>query len=215
MTTTYMFNNETALSEISGKVLRLTTSASLGVLVTGVLLFLMCSLIAMNPPEMVETTHEKFDIWVDPNRDIEPVIKEKVIKPPEPTTEPDAPEIQENFENTETIQLVMAPPIAGPTALNIQSGMDSGSAMPIFRVAPSYPRRQQSRGIEGFVDLAFDIGPTGKTENIRVIYAEPKGAFERASIKALSKWKYQPAMEDGVGQVQKNQTTRIKFELEK
>lgn len=215
MDATYTLNNQAHLNGAIGKVLRLSTSASLGVLVTGMLLFLMCSLIAMDPPEIPDVTYERFNIWVDPNRDIDPVVDEKVVKPPEPTEEPEMPKVQETFENSEVFQVVMVPPTAGPSDMNLQSGMESGSAMPILRVAPNYPRRLQARGIEGFVDLMFDIGPTGKTENIRVVYAEPEGAFERASIKALSKWKYKPAMEDGVGQVQKNQTTRIKFELEK
>jgi protein TonB len=60
----------------------------------------------------------------------------------------------------------------------------------------------------------FDITPAGKTENIRVVYAEPEGVFERSSMKALAKWKYKPAMDDGVAMPQKNQTTRITYELE-
>ena len=213
MNATYMPNQETNLSAIIGKVLQLSTSASLGVLVTGMLLFFMCSLIAMDPPEIVETPTKVIEVVMSDEREIEAQPEEIQEKPPEPQSEPDIPDFTQSIDPVEGIKIAIAPTL-DPGVVNVDGGYSSGSAMPIFRVAPQYPRRPQSRGIEGFVDLMFDISPTGKTENIRVVYAEPKGAFERASIKALSKWKYKPAMEDGVGQTQKDQTTRIKFELD-
>ena len=83
-----------------------------------------------------------------------------------------------------------------------------------FPIAPLYPNRARQRGIEGYVDLMFDVSAAGKTENIRVIDANPKGYFERAAMKALAKWKYQPAMEDDIAMATKNVTRRFTFELE-
>lgn len=214
MNATYTLNHETVLNVMFGKVLRLGTIASFGVLMTGMLLFLMCSLIAMDPPDIPEVTYERFDIWVNPDRVIDPIVDKKVIKPVDPEIQPDIPKLQESFDDVEAIHVVMLPP-TGPGEINLKLGAGSGSAIPVFKVAPAYPRRQQSRGVEGFVELMFDITPTGKTENIRVIYAQPEGAFERSSIKALARWKYKPAMDDGVAMAQKNQTTRITYEMEK
>jgi periplasmic protein TonB len=214
MQVTYAFKRENVDNNILSKAIKFGTSASLGVIVTGMLLFLMCSLIAMNPPDIPEVTYKRFEFLMDPNRDIDPIIEALVKKPLEPEPEPNIPDIRETFEDTSVIEIVKLLP-AGPVDINLQNGMESGSAIPILKVAPQYPRRAQTRGIEGYVDLMFDISPMGKTENIRVIYADPEGYFERASIKALAKWKYKAAMEDGEGQVQKNQATRIKFELNK
>jgi len=107
-------------------------------------------------------------------------------------------------------------PVIDPGKMKLNPDVsDSGSAVITYNLAPTYPRRAITRNIEGYVDLMFDIAASGKTENIRILRAEPKGYFEKAAQKALAKWKYKPAMEDGVATAQKNQTTRITFELEK
>ena len=195
------------------KTLRLGTSASLAVCVTGLLLMLMCSLIAMDPPEIVEDSIKIIDVVMEENREIIEQTEPPIEKPADPDPQPELPEIVENFNNVESVNIAMSPRLDF-NKLDIGGGISSGSAMPIFKVAPQYPRSLQARGIEGFVDLMFDISPTGKTQNIRVIYSEPNGSFDRASIKALKKWKYKPAVNDGVAIVQKNQTTRISFNLE-
>ncbi len=196
------------------RVFRFSTSVSFSILVTGGLIYFMCSLIAMDPPEMITENIDVIDVVMPKDR----VIKEQVDpvppKPVDPVEPPDMPEVKQSFESVKSEQLAMLPNFTKGLQ-KIDSGFTSGQAMAIFKVAPEYPRRAISRGIEGFVDLMFDITPAGKTENIRVLYAEPEGYFEIVSAKTLAKWKYKPAVEDGVAMVQKNQTTRIVYELEK
>lgn len=71
-----------------------------------------------------------------------------------------------------------------------------------------------NKGIEGHVDLAFDVATSGKVVNIRIVDSQPKNIFNRAAVTALKKWKYNPQMVDGVAQVQRNIQTRIRFNLE-
>lgn len=205
-------NNEVVLNGVVGQVLRFSRSAGFGVIVTVMLFIFMCSLIAMDPPEIIEDPIKIIGVVMTDDRVIvdqpEPIEK----KPVDPEPLPPLARITKSIESDGVeipITIVLEPVVKG-----IDSGFSSGAAMAIFKVAPEYPRRSQSRGVEGFVDLMFDITPAGKTENIRVVYAEPEGAFERSSIKALAKWKYKPAMDDGVAMPQKNQTTRITYELE-
>ncbi len=201
-------------SGILAKATKFLTSASLAVLMTGTLLLLMCTLIAMDPPKLIEDNIRITEIVMAEDRGIDEQPTPMEEKPADPDPEPPMPEMTQNFETQDNIQIAMVAPVDfGET--KIDGGASSGSAMAIFKVAPQYPRRAISRGIEGFVDLMFDISPTGKTENIRVIHAQPQGYFENASRKTLAKWKYKPAMEDGIAQSQKNQTTRIVYELEK
>lgn len=214
MNATHAHNNQTNLSEILGTFLRLGTSASLGLLVTAMLLFLMCSLIVMDLPDIETKIIKITKIVMNDDRVIENLPEPMTPKPVDPQPAPQIPELTYSFENTEGTKLTMAPPV-NPAGVDVVSGFYSGSAIAVLKVAPQYPRRLQTRGIEGFVDLVFDITPTGKTENIRVLFSEPDGAFEKSSIKALAKWKYKPAMDDGVAKAQKNQTTRISYELEK
>ena len=86
-------------------------------------------------------------------------------------------------------------------------------AMPLFRVNPIYPDRQLRLGIEGYVDLRFDINEIGATKNIQVIAAEPARGFNNAAIKAVSRWRYEPRVKDGQGIYQSNMTTRIRFSI--
>ena len=206
-------NNETTFNNILTALFRVSSCASLGVFVTGGLLFLMYSLIAMDPPELVITSHNVVPVIMPEERKIDVRPETMEVKPVDPTPPPPMLTLTQKFDPVETILTSIAPPVdTGIEGIN--GGLSSGTAMAIFKVAPQYPRRAQARGIEGFVDLMFDITPTGKTENIRVIYAEPQGMFDRSSIQALAKWKYKPAMDEGVAMVQKNQTTRISYELE-
>ena len=192
---------------------RFMLSLLLAAIVTVLLILLMHSLIAMEVVDVPVSEYKPADIFLQEDREIKEFKEEKIPRPVDPDPIPDTPPMPESTTDNPEIKIAILPPSMSKK-LAIR-GPDSGAAIPIFRVAPEYPRRAVTKGIEGFVDLMFDISATGKTENIRIIYAEPSGYFERASTKTLAKWKFNPAMEDGVARAQKNQTTRIVFELEK
>ena len=193
---------------------RIGSSASLGILVTAGLFLLMYSLIALEPPELVDGFIKIQAVVLEENRDITPQPEPMEEKPQEVEPEPDTPDFEPTFDSQGAIDIALTPQFLA-TDIDLTSGSASGSAVPVVRVAPPYPPRAMRRGIEGFVDLMFDISASGKTENIRVIYAEPKGYFEKASKKTLAKWKYKPAFDEDVAIPQKNQTTRITYELDK
>jgi protein TonB len=69
--------------------------------------------------------------------------------------------------------------------------------VPIVKVAPIYPRRALSRGIEGYVIVEFTVTPQGTVVSPEVVEAEPEGIFERAAMDAAKKFKYKPRMVDG------------------
>lgn len=66
-------------------------------------------------------------------------------------------------------------------------------ASPIVRIEPRYPQEAAQKRIEGFVKLQFDVDADGKTQNIRVIEAQPEKVFEKESVRALERWRYQPS----------------------
>ncbi len=72
-----------------------------------------------------------------------------------------------------------------------------GDVLPLVRVAPQYPRRAMSRGIEGWVQLRFSINKTGTPYNVQVVAADPPGYFESAASRSVEKWKYKPKVENG------------------
>ena len=61
------------------------------------------------------------------------------------------------------------------------------------RTAPArYPRRAQQLNLSGWVEVFFTVTPTGKTADIEIKRAEPESVFDRAAIKAVEEWAFQP-----------------------
>ncbi len=72
-----------------------------------------------------------------------------------------------------------------------------GAYLPVFRVSPRYPHRALQRGIEGHVLLEFTVTKTGSVQDAKVIESFPPGIFDRAAIRAASKFRYEPKVVDG------------------
>ena len=88
-----------------------------------------------------------------------------------------------------------------------------GDAVPMVRVPPQSPERAQQRGIEGRVLVEFTISKSGSVKNPKVIAYEPSKIFNKAAIKAVSQWKYNPKIENGKAVEQKGIRIAIPFRL--
>ena len=62
----------------------------------------------------------------------------------------------------------------------------------IKRVAPNYPYEAHSKDIQGWTVVSLTIDKNGEPADIRVIDAEPKNIFDKASIEAASEMKFLP-----------------------
>lgn len=120
-----------------------------------------------------------------------------VVDPNAPTINIPAPEMNTNMD------------IGGPGGMNIAEG----DYLPIVRVAPVYPARALSRGVEGYVDMSFTVTTTGTVINPIVTFST-SSLFDRAAERAVLKFKYKPRVVDGVPVEVAGVTTRIRFELE-
>jgi protein TonB len=87
-------------------------------------------------------------------------------------------------------------------------------AIPIVRVPPEYPARERAKGVEGWVKVQFSITAIGTVRDAIVVDAEPKGSFEDAALKAISRWRYNPKVEGGVPVERVGLQTVIRFQLE-
>ncbi len=88
-----------------------------------------------------------------------------------------------------------------------------GDYLPIVRVAPVYPARAQSRGLEGYVDMSFTVTSTGTVIDPIVVFST-SGLFERAASRAVLKFKYKPRVVDGIPVNVPGVKTRITFKME-
>ncbi|MEO0439128.1 MAG: TonB family protein [Pseudomonadota bacterium] len=195
------------------RIAALSITAVPATLATAALVLLMHSLIATDtvPPEIEEKRLIDFISTVPEITVIPPI--ERPPKPEEVVPEPARLEPQKTFAKDDFDGSWRRD---NPPPVKVKGPISAGTNMvvPFLKLQPEYPSRALSRGIEGYVDLAFDISSTGATSNIRVVDAEPEGVFERAAIRALERWKYKVPITKGVPQGQVDMMTRLRFELE-
>jgi len=97
--------------------------------------------------------------------------------------------------------------------LKLSAGSDR-DVVPLVRIAPEYPQRALTRGLEGWVKVQFTITTTGTVKDPIVVDADPKNIFDDAALKSIARWKYNPKVEDGAAVERIGVQTIIRFQLE-
>lgn len=64
---------------------------------------------------------------------------------------------------------------------------------PIKRVPPDYPKSAAMAGQFGYVNARFLVDEQGVVTTVDTLDAYPQNVFERASIKAIKRWRYEPS----------------------
>ena len=197
---------------------RYAFSIVIGVVVTLSLLFLMQVLIATGKQALTKPRDRAKLEFVRVKRNeslnTEDFTPEKPPKPPE--TPPETPpQDMDNVDPTAPTINVAPPTVASETSIGGPGGMNiaEGDYLPIVRVAPVYPARALSRGLEGYVDMSFTVTTTGTVKDPVVMFST-SSLFERAAIRAVLKFKYKPRVVDGVPVEVPNVKTRITFKIE-
>jgi len=85
-------------------------------------------------------------------------------------------------------------------------------AVLLRNVPPRYPTTAVRANQEGWVEVTFTITPEGSVDDVKVVDAEPRHVFDRAATEAVSRWKFQPATQDGTP-VASQDKRRIVFKL--
>jgi len=197
---------------------RYVFSIIVGSIITLTLIFVMHLLIeyAEDAVSKEQTKHMLDFVRVKRNETLntEDFTPEKPPKPPETPPEvppqdtdavdPNAPPI-----NIPAPEVASNIDVSGPGGMNIAEG----DYLPIVRVAPVYPARALSRGIEGYVDMGFTVTTTGTVRDPAVLFST-SSLFDRAATRAVLKFKYKPRVVDGVPVDVPNVKTRITFMIE-
>ncbi len=188
--------------------------------VTLLLLVLMVSLIEFADKGLDKEKRIKLpDIYM-PEVEIE--IQRLIEKPEKPevdeTPPPDIP--QQDFDKIDgnaAVGQVAAPgKIQAKLDLDIGAGLQAtdGEYLPIVKIAPQYPRRALSRGIEGYVIVEYTVTKQGTVKDPVIIEAKPGTIFNAAAIKSALRYKYKPRVVDGIPVEVSGVRTKISFELE-
>ena len=198
---------------------RLGASVGMAFMVTVFLFFFMQTLIntgeridqRLNVVKMVDATMPNLDmdllLEVDQPEPIEEVVQDQE----------EIPEKMLDFEDIPTLNL--------DTSVAVDSGLDIGNAsvsstdgeyLPIVTIAAEYPERAAQRGIEGWCLVSFTVDGTGNVvaDTIVVVDADPPNLFDRSSIRAARRFRFQPRVIDGRGVEVPGVTYLFTYELE-
>ncbi len=190
-----------------------------GALVTLLLFWVMQYLIATADNTLDDAKRGSLLDFVRVKR--EEVVERRQIKPQKPPPpkapppEPPAPKLDRLKPSAEKIAINAVPV---ETEIELSSGgfslgVGEGDYLPIVKVAPIYPQRALSRGIQGECIVEFTVTRSGTTRDVVPVDGQCHRAFEKASVAAALKFKYKPRVVDGntveVGGVRNKFTYRL------
>jgi len=202
-----------------GSLIRLIGGVPIAALITLVLFLLMRQLIWVDEVTFDERPEEI-------NLNIDEVVEELEISRRETTIDqidqidppPPPPQIERQAaeQPTEGLSAVIGtiPEFDQPSlnSNNISFSVSDRDAQPLVRIEPQYPPRAAERGVEGSCDVQFDVSPDGAPYNIRILRCD-SSLFERASIRAVERWRYNPRIQDGVAVARTGVQTQFIFQL--
>jgi len=174
--------------------------------ITAVLFGFMYSLIYMEEPELLSsTTLPAIKISNIPDE----VPLDPIVIRPAPEL-PKAAKLTHDRAVAPTIWPVYSPPVVkGRGNLPIDNQLVIAIGFP-----PEYPNRALTRGIEGYAVVGFSVSAAGSVFDPYILESEPKGVFDRASLKAIAKFKYRARKVNGRPVSTDGQRYMFTFKLE-
>jgi protein TonB len=186
--------------------------------VTFGLFYLMQALITKVAGELQDPAGSIVE-FVRLKKDSEPELKKRQLpkkqKPEEPPPPPDLSLSRSNRpdQGLQDMVLSVGLGIALEGGPNLGAAVSDSDAVPVVRVNPLYPPRALERGTEGWVELRFTISASGTVQDAEVTNSHPGNVFDRAALKAVGRWKYNPKIEDGNPVERRGITLRLEFKI--
>ncbi len=198
---------------------RHVSAAFLAIVVTFGLFYLMQALILSEGGELGEATGSLIE-FVRLKKESELETKKRKMpekkEPEEPPPPPDLSMSRSQMPDQDLGEMAFAIDVGvdmtgGP---DLSAAASDTDVVPIVRVNPQYPLRASERGIEGWVEVQFTISQTGTVKDPVVLNAKPQNIFNRAALRAIRKWKYNPKIEDGEPVERPGVKVRLTFQLQ-
>lgn len=202
-----------------GSFIRLVIGVPLAAIITVFLFYVMQDLIKT---DAVEQEQEAEDIVFSINDEVAEVEARRrdttiedvqQVDPPPPPPQIERQRAEQPSEGLATVMGAI-PDFEAPqlNSDSVNFSVSDRDAQPLVRIEPQYPLRAAERGIEGSCWVRFDVTPDGTPTNID-IYRCDSSFFERASIRAVERWRYNPRVEDGIPVARRGVETRFDFRL--
>lgn len=195
---------------------RYAISIGLGASVTFGLLFVMQLLIATGQGALTDAAAFRVTDFVRVERsEVIESKRDQPEKPPEPEQPPEmpTPNQADSFDNSMAVSMGAPAMDASLNMGGVGFGISDGEYLPIVKVAPVYPNRALTRGLEGYVIVEFTVTPQGTTRDA-VAIESTSSLFERAAVEAALKFKYKPRVIDGQAVEVPGVRNKITFEIQ-
>jgi protein TonB len=171
--------------------------------VTFSLFFLMQFLISMDQSEPSQGEVRKIADITMPEIELE--VQRQEPKPEEPDVPEEIPDLPEpdlslDAPSGEGLNLARVEVDMGGLDNSASISASDSEMLPIVTIEPQYPQRAASRGIEGWCLVQFTVTAQGTVDenSIEVIDADPENIFDSSSRRAVSRFKFNPRVSDGV-----------------
>ena len=187
----------------SGHIVRMAIGVVLGLVITAGLFWMMQYLINTADRALNESAAGHLVDFVRLKRD-ESIqrrqLKPKKPPPPDsPPPQPPTPQLENLNPNAEKIA-ISAVPVETDIEMSggFSLGIGEGDYLPIVKVAPIYPQRALSRGIEGYCVVQYTVTRNGTIRDPVIVESMcTSSLFQNASLQASLKFKYKPRVIDG------------------
>ncbi len=167
----------------------------------------MQALVGSREVRLADTRNFELANFIRVTETAPPVKSRRDPPPPKPSAEP-RPEIEPLAGATRSSG--SGPALARPAAstdlalaavgaggIGMNRVLLASELVPVVRASPEYPQSALLNGTEGYVDLLFTVDRTGSVTDLLVTAAEPSGMFEKATVEAARRWKFQPRLVEG------------------
>ncbi len=195
--------------------MNLITAAGVGAVITLALLLAMDGLIRLAPGYQTPPEPRPLTPFASVREDSD-LIEDHFEKPKinDPVDPPPPEPITDHGEQEVALTVPQAPVPQGPTnGGTTWLPVSDGPLVAMVRVSPTYPPRMAAKGIEGWVQVVFDVMADGTVTNIRIVESTHTG-FHNAALKAAGKFRFKAPVVDGVPQIKHDVYYQFTFTMD-
>jgi len=196
-------------------IIRLITGLPGGVIVTALIFMTLATVISTREDVQltedrsvqINVTRQLQDTETQAQRDFQRPVLDQPPPPPPTVTDQD-------FRPEMSVQVGALPDMSG-VDVDIGTGFNPDrDAQPLVRIPPQYPQRCMARASDReSVSVEFDVTPEGNVVNPRVLNST-NSCFNRAAMRAVERWRYNPKIVDNVAEPRLGVRTVIDFQLD-
>jgi len=195
--------------------IRLVTGLPGAVLVTTLIFLVLATVISTRDDVQlsedrsvqINVTRQLQDTQTQVNQDFQRPVLDQPPPPPPTVTDP-------SFRPQINVQIGALPDLTG-VDIDIGTGFNPDrDAQPLVRIPPQYPQRCMNRAkARESVLVRFDVTPEGTVVNTEVLEST-NSCFNRAAMRAVERWRYNPKIVDNAPQPRFGVQHVIEFALE-